>query len=78
MTEQDDMEKIRTAHIEQSRMAGHPERLPNNLRKSEPCKDTSINSTSAVYNKNITHSAKKSSAKKTKKNKKDYGYGRTK
>lgn len=35
MTEQDDMEKIRTAHIEQSRMAGHPERLPNNLRKSE-------------------------------------------
>lgn len=73
-----DMKKIRTVHEEQSRMAGRPERLPNNLRKSEPSIDTSINSTSAVYNKNITHSAKKSSVKKTKKNKKDYGHSRSK
>lgn len=72
-----DMEKIRTAHIEQSRMAGHPERLPNNLRKSERKKDTSIGSASAIYKQNISHSSQKSSVNKKKKNKKaDYGYSR--
>lgn len=83
MTEQDDMEKIRTAHIEQSRMAGHPERLPNNLSKSERKKDTSIGSASAIYKQNISHSShishssQKSSVNKKKKNEKaDYGYSR--
>lgn len=70
MTEQDDMEKIRTAHIEQSRMAGHPERLPNNLRKSERKKNTSIGSASAIYKQNISHSSQKSSVNKKKKYKK--------
>lgn len=70
-----DIKKIRTAHIEQSKKAGHPKRLPNNLRRSKFSKDTSINPNSAICNQTISHSSQKSSKRKKYKTNKN-GYER--
>lgn len=61
-----DMEKIRTAHIEQSKLAGHPERLPNILNGKENKKSTSTVSITAVCNNNKPQQVQKSSNKKKK------------
>ncbi len=63
-----DMKKIRTAHIEQSRLAGHPERLPNILNSLEKKACTSTNSKTAFQSNNKSQNNKKSS--KFKKHKK--------